>query len=322
MGLSEFYGPVSEAQAHRLIDQAIESGVRLFDTADVYGYGLNEILLGSHLRDHSLRADMVIATKGGIVRDRDAPANRGVDISPTYLRDAVHRSLDRLGTTIDLYYLHRLGNDLIHLEEALECLWGFVKDGAIGAVGLSEADALTIRRSDAALRRLSEGRCRLTAVQSEYSLMTRTVETNGVKDACDELGILLVAYSPISRGLLATPNFDLGMLSADDFRRTLPRFAAANLSHNCTLASQVHHIAQAHGATPAQVALSWLLSRGSNVIPIPGTHDPEHLCENLRALEIVLAPQEFEILDSTFHPGAAAGQRYAPSAMAAYRFNE
>lgn len=318
MGLSEFYGASDDAGSAALLDAALQAGVRFFDTADVYGNGHNERLVGRHLRGHPARAEIKLATKGGILRDPDDPARRGVDNTPAYLQDAANRSRDRLGTVIDLYYLHRVADGGAHVEASMEAMARLLADGVIGAVGLSEAGAGTIRRADVALRRLTNGRHGLAAVQTEYSLMTRVVEVDGVKAVCDELGILLVAYSPISRGLLADPGFDPQALALDDFRRSLPRFSATNLEHNRALAREVQALAHTLCATPAQVALAWVMSRGANVVPIPGTRSPSRLGENLAALNLVLPAAALLQLDKVFAHGAAAGTRYTAAAMAAY----
>ncbi len=322
MGMSEFYGASDDAESAALLDAALDAGVRFFDTADGYGHGHNERLLGRHLRDHPSRPDTVLATKGGIVRDPTHPARRGVDTSAAYLWDAAHRSRERLGTAIDLYYLHRVADGGAHIESSMACMARLLADGVIGAVGLSEASAGTIRRADAALRRLTDGRHGLAAVQTEYSLMTRIVELDGVKATCDELGILLVAYSPISRGLLANPGFDPQALAFDDYRRDLPRFGKANLEHNLALVREVHALAQTLGATPAQLALAWVLSRGTRVVPIPGTRSRARLRDNLAALNLALPPSVLQRLDRVFVHGAAAGTRYSAAAMEAFGLSQ
>ena len=323
MGMSEFYGPSDEAQSRDLLGCAIERGVRFFDTADIYGFGHNETLVGSVLRDHPLRSQIVLATKGGILRDRNDPALRGVNTTPEYIRGAIARSLDRLQTPIDLYYLHRVEDDGAHIEETMAALADEMRAGRIGAVGLSEVSADTIRRADVALRRFTRDRegleeQGLAVVQSEYSLMTRVPEMNGVLDTCIELGVLLVAYSPISRGLLGAAGFSAEALAEDDWRRSLPRFDADNMPKNQQLAQVLYDVAAAEGITPAQTALAWVLSRAPNVVPIPGTRKRERLDDNLGAVSVRLSTPALARLDETFRPGAASGLRYSAAAMKAY----
>lgn len=322
MGLSEFYGPSTEAQAREVMDAALASGVRFFDTADVYGNGHNERLLGACLRDHPQRGELVVATKGGIVRDPQDASRRGVDNSPGYLKDAARRSQDRLGTPIDLYYLHRIADGGRHIEDSMRAMADLLADGVIGAVGLSEADVPTICRADVALRQLTSGRHGLAAVQSELSLMSRAVETQGVLRACERLGILLVAYSPICRGLLADPGFDPEVLAPDDFRRGLPRFQAEALLHNQRLASRVHELARQVQATPAQLALAWVQSRGPHVVPIVGMRQKRRVHENVAACALTLPLRLLGQLNDAFAPGVALGGRYAAAAMSAYGLSE
>ena len=323
MGMSEFYGLSDEAQSRDLLGYAIERGERFFDTADIYGFGHNETLVGSVLRDHPLRSQIVLATKGGILRDRNDPALRGVNTTPEYIRGAIARSLDRLQTPIDLYYLHRVEDDGAHIEETMAALADEMRAGRIGAVGLSEVSADTIRRADVALHRFTRDRegleeQGLAAVQSEYSLMTRVPEMNGVLDTCIELGVLLVAYSPISRGLLGAAGFSAEALAEDDWRRSLPRFDADNMPRNQQLAQVLYDVAAAEGISPAQTALAWVLSRAPNVVPIPGTRKRERLDDNLGAVSVSLSASALARLDETFRPGAASGLRYTAAAMKAY----
>lgn len=209
MGMSEFYGPSTEAQAREVMEAALASGVRFFDTADVYGNGHNERLLGAYLRDHPQRSELVVATKGGIVRDAHDASRRGLDNSPGYLKDAARRSQDRLGTPIDLYYLHRIADGGRHIEDSMRAMADLLADGVIRAVGLSEADVPTICRADVALRQLTGGAHALAAVQSELSLLSRTVETQGVLRACERLGIRLSLTARFVAGCWATPGLIL-----------------------------------------------------------------------------------------------------------------
>ncbi|MDO4636317.1 MAG: aldo/keto reductase [Lautropia sp.] len=319
MGMSEFYGASDDEQSRDLLRYAIDRGERFFDTADIYGYGHNEMLVGRVLRDHPLRSEIVLATKGGILRDRADVTRRGVDTSPRYVRAAIQRSLDRLQTPIDLYYLHRVEDDGARIEESMAALADEIAAGRIGAVGLSEVSADTIERADAALRRSTKGRHGLAAVQHEFSLMTRNIEINGVLDTCRRLGILLVAYSPVCRGLLADRSLDPSTMAADDFRRfALPRFTPEHFAHNRRLAQVLYQVAGDEGITPAQAALAWVLSRAPNVVPIPGTRSRSRLDENLAATTMVLSESAVARLAEVFRPDAAVGLRYAADAMKAY----
>lgn len=320
MGMSEFYGESKDDRSREVILHAIDSGVTFFDTADVYGYGHNETLVGGVLRDHPERHRLVLATKGGIVRDRSDSTRRGIDTSPEYILKAIDRSLDRLQTPIDLYYLHRVEESGQRIEETMVALAQAIGDGRIGAVGLSEVAADIIRRADAALRKATLGAHGLAAVQTEYSLMTRHIEQDGVDAVCRELGVLLVAYSPICRGLLADPAFDPAQLSEQDFRRTLPRFESVNLDHNRGMVNVLSEVAHEENATPAQVALSWVISRGPHVVPIPGTRSLKRFDENIRACRIELSPAAISRLEEVFAPQSAVGMRYAAAAMQAYGF--
>ena len=318
MGMSEFYGAKDDNQSRDLLNYAIDKGVRLFDTADVYGYGHNETLVGSVLRNHPNRSDIVLATKGGIVRDDNDSTRRGVDTSPEYLQAAIERSLSRLETKIDLYYLHRVEDDGARIEESMSALADQLLAGNIGAVGLSEVSELTIRRAHAALLKATDGKHGLAAIQTEFSLMTRNIEVNGVDQACRELGILLVAYSPICRGLLSAPTFNAEALSESDFRRNLPRFTGDNLKHNLQLVEVLATAAKNEGLTPAQVALAWVMAHGDHVVPIPGTRSKTRLDENIAACEAKLSRETMALLEEAFAPEAIAGLRYTPAAMQAY----
>jgi aryl-alcohol dehydrogenase-like predicted oxidoreductase len=322
MGMSEFYGASDDAKSEDLLHEALHAGVTFFDTADVYGHGHNERLLGRCLSRHPSRAQLVIASKGGIVRDPTDATRRGVDTSFAYLRDAAYRSRDRLGTTINLYYLHRVANEGAQIESSMEAMAKLLSEGVIEAVGICEASVNTIRRADASLRNLTNGQHGLAAVQAEYSLMSRGIEEDGVKSICEDLGLLLVAYSPISRGLLADANFDPNFLSSDDFRRTLPRFEDRNLAHNLTLVHALQSLAYSLGVTPAQISLAWVMSRGGNIVPIPGTRHSSRLHENMRTLNLEIPTSVFAHLDQIFAHGVVAGSRYAAPAMAAYGISQ
>jgi aryl-alcohol dehydrogenase-like predicted oxidoreductase len=299
MGMSEFYDPVPEREAIATIHRALELGITLIDTSDMYGRGENERLVGRALRDR--RAAAVVATKGGIVRSATDPAYRGVNGRPEYLRAACEASLLRLGVDhIDLYYLHR-ADPSVPIEESAGALAELVAAGKVGYIGVSELDAPTLRRAAGAVA--------IAALQSEYSLFTRDVETNGVLATARELNIALVAYAPLGRGLLTGAVRSTDGLTDNDLRRRVPRFDRGNVEHNLALVAELSSIARRHGAAPAQVALAWLLARGDDVVALPGCERVVHLEENAGAAEIRLDDATLARVDALFPPGAAAGSR-------------
>ena len=258
MGMSEFYGASDDAESLRTLARAADLGVTLFDTADAYGFGHNETLLGRFLAER--RGQVRIATKFGLVR-KPGSYERRIDNSPGYIRAACEASLQRLGVeTIDLYYAHRL-DPQAPLEETIGALADLVRAGKVRAIGLCEVTPATLRRA-AAIHPIA-------AVQSEYSLWTRDPE-DGVLQACRDVGAVLCAYSPLGRGFL-TGQVDTSKLAPDDFRSFNPRFTGENGAANARIAAAVTALAAAKGCTPAQLALAWLLAQGGNVIPIPGT---------------------------------------------------
>ena len=300
MGMSEFYGPaMDEDAAVKLIHQALDRGVNHFDTAEMYGMGHNESVVGRALRDR--RDGVVIATKFGPLRDPETGAFTGVDGSRDNVRRASEGSLERLGTTIDLYYLHRM-DPATPIETTAEAVAELIEEGQVKAFGLSEAGPETIRRAHAVLP--------VTAVQTEYSLFSRGVE-EGVLPTCRELGITLVAYSPLGRGLL-TGRFsrEARPEGEGEFRQgdSQPRFAEGNYERNLALVEEVRAVAERHGVTPAQVALAWVLTQGPEVVAIPGTTKLKNLESNLGALDVTLTDQDRAALDEL---GAqVAGERY------------
>lgn len=304
MGLSEFYGaPVPDDDGVRLLHEAVDRGVTHFDTAEIYGIGRNESLVGKALADR--RDGLVIATKFGPRRDPGAP--RGVDGSPANVKRASEGSLSRLGLDhIDLYYLHRVDPDT-PIEETVGAMARLVEEGKVRALGLSEASAETLRRAHAVHP--------ITALQTEYSLFSRDVE-EGILPTCRELGVTLVAYSPLGRGLLTgrwQESFDA---DDGDFRRVAqPRFQDANLDANRALVEVVKRVAARHDVKPAQVALAWVLSQGPGVVTIPGTTKLSHLESNLGALEVELTPQDLEELAPL--ASQVRGDRYTEGGMAA-----
>jgi aryl-alcohol dehydrogenase-like predicted oxidoreductase len=300
MGMSEFYGPaMDEDAAVELMHQALERGVNHFDTAEMYGMGHNESLVGGALRDR--REGVVIATKFGPLRDPESGEFTGVDGSRDNVRRASDGSLERLGTTIDLYYLHRM-DPATPIETTAEAVAELVEEGKVKAFGLSEAGAETIRRAHAVLP--------VTAIQTEYSLFSRHVEEE-ILPTCRELGITLVAYSPLGRGLL-TGRFDKDRRPGGEgeFRQgeAQPRFAEGNYERNLALVETVKEVAARHGVTPAQVALAWVLDRGPEVVSIPGTTKLRNLESNLGALEVSLTDQDRETLEGLGEQ--VAGERY------------
>lgn len=304
MGMSEFYGPADDAASARLLAQAVERGVTHFDTADMYGRGHNERLVGRALAAH--RDRVVIATKCGIVR-ADDPADRRIDTSPEYIRAAVDASLARLGVDkIDLFYLHRL-DGVTPIEDSVGALSRLVEAGKVRSIGLCEVSVETLRRAHAVHP--------VSAVQSEYSLTAREPE-DGLLKACDELGAAFVAYSPLGRGLLTGALTRQEDLDPSDIRRSgyLPRFAGQAFDANVSLAERIGSIAEARGVTPAQIALAWVIGR-PGVVAIPGTRKLERLEENLQAASIRLTDEERSSLEQAVPPNAVEGERYQPAMM-------
>jgi aryl-alcohol dehydrogenase-like predicted oxidoreductase len=298
MGMSEFYGRADEGEGIATIHRAIELGVTLLDTADMYGWGANERLVGKAIEGR--REDLVLATKFGSVRGPNGEY-LGIDGSPAYVRSACEASLQRLGVdTIDLYYQHRV--DLkTPIEETVGAMAGLVQEGKVRHLGLSEAAPDTIRRAHAVHP--------ITALQSEYSLWTRDPEAD-VLPTVRELGIGFVAYSPLGRGFLSGRIRSAEDLDETDFRRRGPRFQEQNLRRNLELVATVEELAAQKGATPSQVALAWVLTRGEDIVPIPGTKRVGYLEENAAAAAIELGPADVERLERAFPLGIAAGDRY------------
>lgn len=318
MGMSEFYGPSDEAESIAVLERALELGGDHFDTADMYGDGHNEMLVGRVLRSAGNRKDIVLATKCGIKRDPNDPLKRSVDNSPAYIKAACRRSLDRLGTHIDLYYLHRISNLGAGIEESMTAMAELLADGSIGAVGLSEADIPTIHRADAALRRLTDGKHGVAALQTEFSLMSRDLQQNGILAACEKLGIAVVAYSPMGRGLLTGRISSLNDLDEKDFRRTLPRFQSDAIERNAAVAREIGRIADDLRATPAQIALAWVLSRSPALLAIPGTRRIKYLEQNWVVGDIVLSADTLAAIDGYLGTNPVSGLRYAPEVLKAY----
>jgi aryl-alcohol dehydrogenase-like predicted oxidoreductase len=298
MGMSEFYGATDEAESVATLDQALDVGVDFLDTADAYGpNGDNEVLLGRFLKGK--RDRVVLATKFGIKRVADRHA-RPIDNTPSYIRSACEASLKRLGTSyIDLYYMHRRSTD-VPLAESIGAMADLVWEGKVRAIGLSEVSAKTLREANAIYP--------IAAVQSEYSLWSRDVEAE-IIPAVRDIGACLVSYSPLGRGALAGRFNDPSELEADDFRRSIPRFAPDNFDRNKALIAQLKAIAADAKLTMAQLALAWVLAKGEDIIPIPGTRKIDRLVENAGATQIDVSPNLLNELDAVFDPAIVHGDR-------------
>jgi aryl-alcohol dehydrogenase-like predicted oxidoreductase len=299
MGMSEFYGTADEGEARATIHRALELGIDLLDTADQYGMGDNERLVGETIADR--RDAVVLATKFGIVRDPENPGSRSINGRPDYVHRACDASLRRLSLDhIDLYYQHRVDPD-VPIEETVGAMAELVDAGKVRFLGLSEAGAETIRRAHAVHP--------ISAVQSEYSLWSRDIEEE-VRPVLTELGIGLVAYSPLGRGFLTGQITSTDSLAPDDFRRANPRFQGANLEANLALVRKVEAIAREKECTPGQLALAWVLAQGDDVVPIPGTKRRTYLDQNAEAAEVELSASDLAALEDAAPVGAAAGDRY------------
>lgn len=305
MGMSDFYSGRDDAEALATLHRALELGVTLLDTADMYGPHTNEELVGRAIR--SQRDRVFLATKFGIVRDPHDPSRRGLNGRPDYVRAACEGSLRRLGVeTLDLYYQHRLDPDT-PIEDTVGAMADLVHAGKVRYLGLSEVSAATLERACAVHP--------ITAVQSEYSLWTRDPEETGVLTACRRLGVGFVAYSPLGRGFLTGAIQRPSDFAEDDYRRTSPRFQGENFTRNLDLVAKIQTLAQQKGCKASQLALAWVLAQGEDIIPIPGTKQRRYLEENVAAVEVALTPAEHAELDAVFPPGAATGLRYPAEMM-------
>ena len=303
MNLSQGYGaPISPQQGERVLLSALDVGITLFDTAALYGFGANESLLGTVLKKH--RQGITLASKCGLLgidKNGDGKLVRVIDGRPQSLRKTCEDSLRRLQTdVIDLYYLHRLDRG-VPIEDSVGALSDLVRKGHIRAIGLSEMSAATLRRAHAVHP--------IAAMQSEYSLWTRNPEI-AVLQACRELGVAFVAFSPVARGFLAGLPLQPETFDAADFRRTMPRFEPVNWASNSRLLPAYHAIAAEVGCTPAQLALAWLLHQGDDIIAIPGTTRTEHLADNLAALQVQLDTATLARLDALINQRTVRGSRY------------
>jgi aryl-alcohol dehydrogenase-like predicted oxidoreductase len=305
MGMSEFYGGRDEAAAIATIHVALDLGVDFLDTADIYGMGRNEELVGRAIKGR--RAGVVLATKFGNVRNADGTF-QGVNGRPDYVRQSCEASLRRLGVdTIDLYYQHRVDPNT-PIEDTVGAMAALVREGKVRYLGLSEAGPQTIRRANAVHP--------IAALQTEYSLWSRDAEDE-IIPTVHELGIGFVAYSPLGRGFLSGKINSIDDLEPDDYRRNSPRFRGENFARNLALVDEIRDIAIEHRCTPAQLALAWVLEQGQDIVPIPGTKRRAFLEENLGALAVHLTNDDMGRIDRVLPPGAASGERYPEQGMRA-----
>ncbi|MFS7360358.1 aldo/keto reductase [Rahnella inusitata] len=305
MGMSDFYTTgLDEKESLATLERALEIGVTMFDTADVYGPHTNEALLGRFLKGR--RDKVFLATKFGIVRDPANPHARGTNGHPDYVRQSVEGSLKRLGTdVIDLYYQHR-PDPTVPVEDTVGALADLVREGKILYIGLSEVSVSTLERANKVHP--------ITALQTEYSLWSRDVEAE-ILPACERLGIGFVPYSPLGRGFLTGQIRSIDDLDADDYRLASPRFQGDNFAKNLQLAEKIGELAQEKGVKPSQLALAWVLSRGENMVPIPGTKRRHYLEENIAALDVSLSEAEIAAIEAVFPFRVAAGERYNTEMM-------
>jgi aryl-alcohol dehydrogenase-like predicted oxidoreductase len=303
MGMSQSYGPPDDDESIRTIHRALDLGVTLIDTADAYGRGGNERIVGRAIRGR--RPDVVVATKFGIVPNASGPAT-DVNARPERVRGCCEASLERLGVeTIDLYYLHRVDPD-VPIEETVGAMAALVGEGKVRFLGLSEAGPENLRRAHATHP--------IAALQSEYSLWTREPEVR-VFPVCRELGIGFVPFSPLGRGFFAGAVRDAAAIGAGDVRRGLPRFQGDNLARNLTALDRLEALARAKGCAPPQLALAWVLARGGDIVPIPGTKRQRYLEENAAAASLSMSASDLAEFDALFPIGSAAGTRYPADSM-------
>jgi aryl-alcohol dehydrogenase-like predicted oxidoreductase len=306
MGMSYAYGTPDEAESLRTLHRYVERGGNFLDTAEIYGPFDNERLIGRFIKDVD-RSSLVIATKFGFLVDRETRRIAGADSSPDNIRRVCDESLQRLGIErIDLFYQHRVDPN-VPIEDVVGTLADLVRAGKIREIGLSEAGPETLRRASAVHP--------IAALQSEYSLWTREIETNGVLSTCRELGIGFVAYSPLGRGFLTGAIQRTSDMSDDDWRHTNPRFQKEAMEKNLALAEEVKRLAQRKGCTPAQLALAWVLAQGDDIVPIPGTKRVKYLEDNLGAAQVRLDRGELDEIARRFPVGVAVGDRYAAGGM-------
>jgi aryl-alcohol dehydrogenase-like predicted oxidoreductase len=302
MGMSDFYGTRDDVESIATLHAALDAGITLLDTADIYGPHTNEELVGRAIAGR--RDGVVLATKFGFQHDPADPAKRVINGRPAYVREACDASLARLGVeVIDLYYLHRVDAN-VPIEETVGAMADLKRAGKVRHLGLSEVAPATLRRAHAEHP--------ISALQSEYSLWTRDPE-DGVLAACRELGVGFVAYSPLGRGFLSGEIRRFEDFAADDYRRRHPRFQGDNFAHNLALVERVRELATAKGCGAAQLALAWVLAQGDNIVPIPGTKRRKYLEENIAAVDIFLDAADLAALAAVFPRDVAAGARYPES---------
>jgi aryl-alcohol dehydrogenase-like predicted oxidoreductase len=305
MGMSDFYTTgLDDKESMATLERALEMGVTMLDTADMYGPHTNEELLGRFLKGR--RKQVFLATKFGIVRDPSNPQVRGTNGHPDYVRKSVEGSLKRLGTdVIDLYYQHR-PDPTVPVEDTMGALSDLVREGKIRYIGLSEVPVNILERAHKVHP--------VTALQTEYSLWSRDVEAD-ILPACERLGIGFVPYSPLGRGFLTGQIRSVDDLDLDDYRRDSPRFQGDNFAKNLQLAEKISELAQEKGVKPSQLALAWVLARGDNIVPIPGTKHRHYLEENIAALDVSLSEAEIAAIEAVFPFRVAAGDRYNAELM-------
>ncbi len=302
MGMSDFYGGRDDERSIRTIHHALDSGINMFDTADMYGPYINEELVGRALAG---RQDALIATKCGFVRDPANPGKREINNRPEYIRACCEGSLKRLGVeTIDLFYLHRFYPLSATIEEAVGTMADLVREGKVRFLGLSEVSPTTLARANEVHP--------IAALQTEYSLWSREPETNGVLAACHALGVSFVPYSPLGRGFLSGAITRVEDFDPQDVRRNMPRFTGENFTRNLALVTTLEEMAEERGATASQLALAWVLAQGEDIIPIPGTTRTEHLDQLVAATSMTLTARELAAIDHVFPLDAIAGDRYTP----------